>query len=208
MWEGGEGERSAILLVSRWVDLRFDHGVSCGLEDFRGFERGCSRRSQCDNAACFHHRYPWLPHNYCRNPDLSPSAWCYTTDPAVPREDCAVGSPGIAWGSAHRCGAQCRDGCSVCQGYRSRGCLECAAGHAITAEGACQAVPVRLWATVVARGTDPVTWGMAGLALLVGWGLGRRRGRGADRYDFDCRPDDVELDDLKNVMDADDEEEA
>ena len=32
-------------------------------------------------------------HNYCRNPDGEPGAWCYTTDPNKRWEFCDVGEP-------------------------------------------------------------------------------------------------------------------
>ena len=40
---------------------------------------------------CF--RYPNAglgDHNYCRNPDGEPGAWCYTTDPDQKWESCGV----------------------------------------------------------------------------------------------------------------------
>ena len=37
-------------------------------------------------------------HNYCRNPDGEPTAWCYTTDPAARWEICDVGDPSAACG--------------------------------------------------------------------------------------------------------------
>ena len=52
-------------------------------------------------------------HNYCRNPDGEPTAWCYTTDPSKRWEVCDVGEPqpscnhgewaaiGIPWGFIH-----------------------------------------------------------------------------------------------------------
>ena len=40
--------------------------------------------------------YPNLglgPHNFCRNPDGEPTAWCYTMDPDTRFEMCDVGEP-------------------------------------------------------------------------------------------------------------------
>ena len=37
-------------------------------------------------------------HNYCRNPDGQPTAWCYTTDPATAWETCDIGSAGLECG--------------------------------------------------------------------------------------------------------------
>merc|ERR1719181_586693 len=34
-------------------------------------------------------------HNFCRNPDGEPQAWCYTTDPASRFEYCDVGLPSL-----------------------------------------------------------------------------------------------------------------
>ncbi|XP_070545602.1 plasminogen-like [Ptychodera flava] len=34
-------------------------------------------------------------HNYCRNPDGEPSAWCYTMDPNIRFELCDVGQPRV-----------------------------------------------------------------------------------------------------------------
>ena len=47
-------------------------------------------------------RFPWRlaslagEHNYCRNPDGEPTAWCYTTDPASRWELCDVGEVSAA----------------------------------------------------------------------------------------------------------------
>ncbi|XP_056000343.1 uncharacterized protein LOC125657202 isoform X2 [Ostrea edulis] len=36
------------------------------------------------------HRFTYLPHNYCRNPDGEPQIWCYTTDPKKRWELCGL----------------------------------------------------------------------------------------------------------------------
>ncbi|XP_072182249.1 plasminogen-like [Diadema setosum] len=38
-------------------------------------------------------------HNYCRNPDSTSSAWCYTTDPSLRWELCPVGPPSVSCNS-------------------------------------------------------------------------------------------------------------
>ncbi|XP_077862164.1 apolipoprotein(a)-like [Saccoglossus kowalevskii] len=42
-------------------------------------------------------------HNFCRNPDNSDGAWCYTTDPGIRVGKCDIGVPSIFWDLTNEC---------------------------------------------------------------------------------------------------------
>uniref|UniRef100_A0A8C5HMR1 Hepatocyte growth factor-like protein n=1 Tax=Gouania willdenowi TaxID=441366 RepID=A0A8C5HMR1_GOUWI len=74
--------------------------ITCNGEDYRGQVDHTLNGRECqrwDQQYPHQHiyqpeKYPdkSLDDNYCRNPDASPVPWCYTTDPAVERENCEI----------------------------------------------------------------------------------------------------------------------
>ncbi|XP_028680855.1 hepatocyte growth factor-like protein isoform X1 [Erpetoichthys calabaricus] len=74
--------------------------MTCNGEDYRGHVDHTATGLECQRWDLQHpHKHPYHPEkypeknlqdNYCRNPDASPSPWCYTTDPKVVRKDCKI----------------------------------------------------------------------------------------------------------------------
>ncbi|KAG9327988.1 hypothetical protein JZ751_017008, partial [Albula glossodonta] len=74
--------------------------ITCNGEDYRGQVDHTETGLECqrwDQQYPHQHiyqpeKYPdkSLDDNYCRNPDASPVPWCYTTDPAVERQNCKI----------------------------------------------------------------------------------------------------------------------